>query len=84
MVVNINKLKGKMVENQLNVTLMAEKLGVDRSTMYRKLNNRGDYLTIREANLIVDILRLTSEEAMTIFFNKFVAPDATKKDWVIY
>ena len=70
---NVNKLKGKIVENEMNVSSLAKKMGINRATLYRKLNNEGDTLTIKEANMIVDILDLTECEAMEIFFNHIVA-----------
>lgn len=72
-VVNMNKLKGKMVEKDVTTEMLAEKLGMSRSTLYRKLSNNGDTLFVKEANIIVDALGLTSEEAMSIFFSQFVA-----------
>jgi len=72
-ILNVNKLKGKMVEKGLNVTMLANELGIDRATLYRKLNNEGATLTIREANRIAEILDLTSKEAVEIFFKGSVA-----------
>lgn len=76
--VNVNKLRGKIVENGLNMSTLAIKLEIDRSTLYRKINSEGDKLTIKEANKIVEILNLDSEEAMAIFFGHIVAYEATK------
>jgi DNA-binding phage protein len=75
---NTNKLKGKMVENEITVTILAEKLGIDKSTLYRKLSNQGEKLSIKEVNEIVKILGLTKEESLAIFFKDSVASDATK------
>lgn len=63
---NVNKLKGKIVESGMNVETLALKIGVDRSSLYRKLNNC-DKLTIGEARKIKAALCLTSEEACDIF-----------------
>lgn len=71
--INMNKLKGKMVEKDVTTEMLAEKLGMSRSTLYRKLSNNGDTLFVKEANIIVDALGLTSEEATSIFFSQFVA-----------
>ena len=65
--VNVNKLKGKIVENGLTIGILAEKMGIDRSTLYRKINNNGEMFTIREANLICSILNLDAHEATAIF-----------------
>lgn len=71
--VNINKLKGKIVENELTIEELAELIGVNRSTLYRKMNNDGETITIKEANLICKVLNLDSEEATAIFFSQYVA-----------
>lgn len=71
--ININKLKGKIVENEMSVAMLAHRLNIDRSTLYRKLGIDGDRLTVKEANAIVSILNLSTEEAISIFFNKKVA-----------
>jgi predicted DNA-binding protein (UPF0251 family) len=68
---NINKLKGKIVENGLNVDEVASQIKMDRSTFYRKMRNAG--FTIQEAVKIKDALNLTDNEANTIFFSHEVA-----------
>lgn len=65
---NINKLKGKIVENGMNVETLASIIGVDRSSLYRKLNN-GEKLTIGEAIKIKGALELTDSEACEIFLS---------------
>ncbi|NMB41002.1 MAG: helix-turn-helix transcriptional regulator [Firmicutes bacterium] len=71
--VNVNKLKGKIVENGLTIGILAKKLGIDRSTLYRKLSDEGEMFTIKEANLICNILNLSAQEATAIFFSQYVA-----------
>lgn len=71
--VNINKLKGKIVEKELTIEKLAEKIGLDRSTLYRKISNDGETISIREANLICSELGLTGQEATEIFFSQYVA-----------
>lgn len=63
---NINKLKGKIVEEGMNVETLAERIGIDRSSMYRKLNNF-EKITIGEANKIKAVLNLSNEDATDIF-----------------
>lgn len=70
---DVNKLKGKIVEKGLNVETLARKIGIDRSTLYRKLNKQGDTLTVREVNIICKELGLSKDEAMDIFFRNIVA-----------
>lgn len=50
--VNVNKLKGKIVENGMTVSALAEKIGVDRATLYRKLSNNGETMLVKDANAI--------------------------------
>lgn len=70
---NINKLRGKIVENGMNMNTLAEELGIDRSTIYRKINSDGTTFTIKEVNQICGILKLSKEEAVSIFFTNYVA-----------
>ena len=63
---NIDKLKGKFVENGLNVDKVAERLGISRDTLYRRLNN-SDSFTIGEAAKLKDVLGLSNKEATEIF-----------------
>lgn len=65
--VNINKLKGKIVENGLTVATLAQKIGMDATTLYRKLNNNGETLLIREVFAICDALQLSPSDAISIF-----------------
>lgn len=60
------KLKAKIVENGINIETLAEQIGIDRSSMYRKLNNF-EKITIGEARKIKAALNLTNEEASNIF-----------------
>ena len=65
---NTQKLKGKMIEKGFTPKSLAEKVGIDRSSMYRKLNSVGKF-TIGEAKAIKTILELTDSEASAIFFD---------------
>lgn len=71
--VNINKLKGKIVERGLNISELATIIGIDRATFYRKMNTEGKNFTIEEADSIAKELHLTCEEVNSIFFSQFVA-----------
>lgn len=71
--VNVNKLKGKIVEQGMNVEKLAKKIGIDKSTLYRKLQDEGESITIKEASLMIEVLKLTVEEAHSIFFHQYVA-----------
>lgn len=63
---NVNKLKGKMVEKNMNVETLASQINIDRSSLYRKLNN-AEKITIGEAKKMKEVLELSSSEACEIF-----------------
>ena len=71
--VNVNKLKGKIVEKELTIGKVANKMGIDRATLYRRLKEKGTTFTIGEALAICKILDLTPQEATAIFFSHHVA-----------
>lgn len=71
--INVNRLKGKIVENGMSVSTLAEKLGIDRTTLYRRLDNAGSGLLVKDANRIVEILNLSPDDALAIFFPQQVA-----------
>ncbi len=71
--VNVNKLKGKIVEKGVTNELVAKAIGIDVSTFYRKLQNAGEKFTIAEADGITNFLGLEASEATSIFFAQFVA-----------
>lgn len=62
----LNKLKAKIIECGLNVEGLADKVGMERSTLYRKLNNF-EKITIGEAIRMKDALGMTESEATDIF-----------------
>ena len=64
---NVNKLKAKIVERELSVEKLAVLIGVDRSSLYRKLNN-AEKITIGEANKMKTALEISNAEAVDIFF----------------
>lgn len=71
--VNINKLKGKIVECGMNIETLAEKIGIDRATLYRKISSNGEQILIKEADAMAKALNLNSKEAIAIFFAQYVA-----------
>ena len=73
MFVNVDKLHGKFREMKMSVEDVAEKMGIDKSTLYRKLSNNGAGLKEKDAQMLVEILQLTQQEAMDIFFARQVA-----------
>lgn len=63
---NANKLKGKIVERGLNIAKTADLTGINKSSLYRKLNGF-DTFTVYEAAKLKEVLGLTNLEALEIF-----------------
>lgn len=70
--VNVNKLRGKIVECELTIEKLADKINIDKTTIYRKLNGNGKNFTIEEADLIAEALNLDCAEVQAIFFSQYV------------
>lgn len=68
MIINAQKLKGKIVESGKTQEKVADALGIDRSTFYRKMRNGGEGFTIGEIHRLTEAIPLTKEEAIEIFF----------------
>lgn len=66
---NTAKLKGKMRELNITQEELAKSIGVALSTLNRKLQDdkSGDTFTIGEIIKIVEVLKLSKEEAIIIF-----------------
>ena len=62
---NANKLKAKIIESGLNIAKVAELLGINTATLYRKISN-GHFL-VQEIKKLRTILKLTLEEIDEIF-----------------
>lgn len=64
---NVNKIKGRMVELGYTQELLAKKFGVDTSTINRKINySDGSKITVAEAQKLIDILEI--DNPMEYFF----------------
>ena len=70
--INTNKLKGVIVERGTTQQAVADAIGIDRSTFYRKMKKGGDF-SIKEATKMKEEIPLTDSEAIEIFFNGGVA-----------
>lgn len=67
---DILKLKGKIAENNLNITLLAKEIGMNRDTLYRRIANNGENLTLKDIKNISGVLKLNRDDIMEIFMNK--------------
>lgn len=70
--VNTRLLRGKIEEKGTSVAEIAAKMGIDKATLYRRIANSESF-TIGEVGRITEILSLSHEEAVSIFFNHEVA-----------
>ena len=66
--INILKLKGKIVEAGMTILSISKALNMDRSTFYRKMNEDGTDFTIREVNIMINKLNLSFNDVQDIFF----------------
>ncbi|GIP14359.1 hypothetical protein J40TS1_00010 [Paenibacillus montaniterrae] len=64
---NMQKLRGKIVEAGITQEAVADLIGVDRSTFYRKVKSEGISFTIGEVHKIANAIQLTQQEAVEIF-----------------
>ena len=63
---NVLKLKGKIVENGMTLEEFSKAVSIDRATLNRRLN-RSESFTIGEVKRMATVLKLTKDEAMSIF-----------------
>lgn len=64
---NSQKLKAKMVEHRISQRVLAKMLDINLVTLNHKLNGSAKF-NIDEIRKIIDILNLTGDEVMLIFF----------------
>ncbi len=63
--VDVDKLNGKIAERRTSKEALADAIGVDRSTLYRRISN--GKLLVEDAHKISEALSLTKAEAIEIF-----------------
>ena len=67
--INTLKLKAKLKEKNMTQEELATKIGINASTLNQKINNTiGETLTIEEATKMSEILDISREERIDIFF----------------
>lgn len=70
--VNINKLRGMMVERGFNVEKLSVETKIPKERLYRRLKSP-DEITIEEADAIINVLNVSNEGAIQIFFTQLLA-----------
>ncbi len=68
MSVDVQKLKGRIVEKGKNVATVAKEIGIDKSSLYRKMKAHGVNMTIKEVTAIAQCLQLSYDDLKSIFF----------------
>lgn len=65
--VNVQKLRGRMVEMSISADSLAKKIGINVGTLYRRFKNP-DGFTVQEVYSIAEELQLSAQELDSIFF----------------
>lgn len=63
--VDLDKLNGKIVEQRTTKEALADDIGIDRSTLFRRL--KSGKLLVSDAHKICESLHLSMEDAVGIF-----------------
>jgi predicted transcriptional regulator len=64
---DLKLLREVIDESGLKITALSEKAGINRTTLYNRLNGKGDF-TVSEMSRLSDALRLSSSDRDRIFF----------------
>ena len=67
--VDIDALKQEIEDSGMTIKSIPDKLGVNRYTIYNKLNDKTEF-TVSEIERLSDILHLTAGQRNAIFFKK--------------
>ena len=68
----VNKLKGKIAEQGMNMTTFAKSIDLDYSSLYRRLEGQVSF-TVSDVEKITKLLHLENEDIVNIFFAKEIA-----------
>lgn len=70
--VNVNKLKAKIVEKGMNIDELAKFSGLSKAKIYRRFKHPTE-ITVAEVDKMSDVLDIDEEEARSIFFARSVS-----------
>lgn len=66
---NVSKIKGRMREMKWTQESLAKEMGINPTTINYKINNeKGEFLTIEEAEKLKNLLKIPKEELNEYFF----------------
>lgn len=63
----VNEFRAEMVRQGMTVNDVSEKIGIDRASMYRKMNGTSDFMR-NEIEKIINVLHLSGDDVLRIFF----------------
>ena len=66
---NVKELMETMKSKGINVPELAQKIGVDASTLYRTMSAGGEKVTVGEVHLMMEAIPLSREDANRIFLS---------------
>ncbi len=66
--VNVPMLKSAIVKKNTTLEAVAHDLGIDRTTLYRRLRRGDSGISLNDAKRISRYLRLAPDEALSIFW----------------
>lgn len=69
---NFPELKAAMARKNINIPLLAEMLKISKKTIYSRFSGETDF-NLSEIRKIAEILELSSEDILIIFFAEKVA-----------
>lgn len=69
----VDKLVTALIDKGISKKDFASQIGMDESTLYRKMQKNGSGFTIREASKMIEVLDLDNVKAADIFFNEKLA-----------
>jgi len=70
--INLNKLRGRIVEHGLTIEELAQRMDIHPSTFYRRMHS-SDGFTVGELQKMLKILKLSAKDISDIFFGGGVA-----------
>lgn len=68
--VKVDKIRGRIAELNTTQEAIADEIGMDRTTFYRRMSSQGLKFTIGEIKRLVIALDLSHDEAIDIFLSE--------------
>ena len=65
---DVHKLKTRIYDRGFSQSALAKKIGIDRWTLNSRFKNEGETFRLGEIYAITDVLELSGEEIIEIFF----------------